>query len=176
MIQDIAPHTYHNEYKPSAPDKNSFICRTTKKEGSILLPHQEREADIYFPRFSGSGGKKFQISTASIFICFLSRSAFLSDPGIGGIPPFFQITNSRIYRNLQTASAASGICRSYRTSAFQWYSKRRFCGCCGKPMLHSQKERMMECPSCGNQEYPVLYPAVIVGRGGGQKYPDPPCH
>ena len=25
MIQDIAPHTYHNEYKPSAPDKNSFI-------------------------------------------------------------------------------------------------------------------------------------------------------
>lgn len=49
MIQDIAPHTYHNEYKPSAPDKNSFILAYEK--GSILLPHQEREADIYFPRF-----------------------------------------------------------------------------------------------------------------------------
>ena len=49
MIQDIAPHTYHNEYKPSAPDKNSFILAYEK--GSILLPHQEREADISFPRF-----------------------------------------------------------------------------------------------------------------------------
>ena len=33
MIQDIAPHTYHNEYKPSAPDKNSFILAYEK--GSI---------------------------------------------------------------------------------------------------------------------------------------------
>ena len=58
MIQDIAPHTYHNEYKPSAPDKNSFILAYEK--GSILLPHQEREADIYFPRFQESGGKSFR--------------------------------------------------------------------------------------------------------------------
>lgn len=36
-------------------------------------------------------------------------------------------------------------------------------------MLHSQKERMMECPSCGNQEYPVLCPAVIVGITNGDK-------
>ena len=69
MIQDIAPHTYHNEYKPSAPDKNSFILAYEK--GSILLPHQEREADIYFPRFQDLE-KKVLISTASIFICFLS--------------------------------------------------------------------------------------------------------
>lgn len=25
MIQDIAPHTYHNEYKPVTPDGNSII-------------------------------------------------------------------------------------------------------------------------------------------------------
>lgn len=28
---------------------------------------------------------------------------------------------------------------------------------------------MMECPSCGNQEYPVLCPAVIVGITNGDK-------
>ena len=49
MIQDIAPHTYHNEYKPSAPDKDCFILAYEK--GSILLPRQERDADITFPRF-----------------------------------------------------------------------------------------------------------------------------
>ena len=25
MIQDIAPHTYHNEYRPVAPDGSSFV-------------------------------------------------------------------------------------------------------------------------------------------------------
>ena len=34
MIQDIAPHTYHNEYKPVAPDKESHIL--AYEEGKIL--------------------------------------------------------------------------------------------------------------------------------------------
>ena len=55
MIQDIAPHTYHNEYKPSAPDKDSFILAYEK--GSILLPRQERGCRYYFPTFPGVGGK-----------------------------------------------------------------------------------------------------------------------
>ena len=36
MIQDIAPHTYHNEYKPSAPDKTALFLAYEKD--SILLP------------------------------------------------------------------------------------------------------------------------------------------
>ena len=35
MIQDIAPHTYHNEYKPVAPDKESHIL--AYEEGEILM-------------------------------------------------------------------------------------------------------------------------------------------
>lgn len=31
MIQDIAPHHYHNEYKPVAPDKKSFILAYNEK-------------------------------------------------------------------------------------------------------------------------------------------------
>ena len=49
MIQDIAPHTYHNEYRPSQPDKDSFIL--VYEKGSILLPRQEREEALPFPRF-----------------------------------------------------------------------------------------------------------------------------
>ena len=36
-------------------------------------------------------------------------------------------------------------------------------------MKHDTKERMMYCPSCGRQEYPVLMPAVIVGITNGDK-------
>ena len=47
MIQDIAPHTYHNEYRPVPP-----------KEDSFLLYFEERKAlaawdtpELAFPRF-----------------------------------------------------------------------------------------------------------------------------
>ena len=35
MIQDIAPHTYHNEYKPVAPDKSSHIL--AYEEGKMAI-------------------------------------------------------------------------------------------------------------------------------------------
>jgi|GEM_PF-6269787 len=34
MIQDIAPHIYHNEYKPVPPDKTSVIL--AYEQGKIL--------------------------------------------------------------------------------------------------------------------------------------------
>ena len=45
----------------------------------------------------------------------------------------------------------------------EWYKSRRFCGRCGTRMVHSDKERMMQCPSCGLMEYPKISPAVITG-------------
>ena len=44
-----------------------------------------------------------------------------------------------------------------------WYRTSRYCGRCGKRMIYGKKERMMECPDCGNQVYPRINPAVIVG-------------
>ena len=48
-------------------------------------------------------------------------------------------------------------------------AKKVVCGCCGKPMVHDKHERKMICPACGNGEYPVLSPAVIVGVTNGDK-------
>ena len=36
-------------------------------------------------------------------------------------------------------------------------------------MVHDKHERKMICPACGNGEYPVLSPAVIVGVTNGDK-------
>ena len=51
----------------------------------------------------------------------------------------------------------------------RWYETRRFCGRCGKPMVHDEKERMMRCPSCGLMEFPKICPAVIIGVTHGNK-------
>ena len=105
-----------------------------------------------------------------IYLFSIDDQRFLSDPGHldTTLLPDYEFQD---IRNLADSPAtASGICRSYRTSTCSSGTAIvSICGCCGKPMIHSQKERMMECPSCGNHEYPVLCPAVIVGITNGDK-------
>ena len=44
-----------------------------------------------------------------------------------------------------------------------WYSGRRFCGYCGKAVVHDSLERAVCCPACGQKNFPRIMPAVIVG-------------
>lgn len=166
MIQDIAPHTYHNEYKPSAPDKDCFIL--VYEKGSILLPRQERDADITFPRFRELEEKIADLYSNYIYLFSIDDQRFYLIPELDtSLLPDYEFQDVRILRTAQPQHLAFAGITGHQL--FQWYSKRRYCGCCGKPMVHSRKERMMECPSCGNQEYPVLCPAVIVGITNGNK-------
>ena len=99
MIQDIAPHTYHNEYKPSAPDKNSFILAYEK--GSILLPHQEREADIYFPRFQDLEEKVSDLYSKYIYLFSIDDQRFYLIPELDTtLLPDYEFQD---IRNLRTA-------------------------------------------------------------------------
>ena len=55
MIQDIAPHIYHNEYKPSAPDKDSFILTYEKWQNSSSPTESRRGNHIStFPGIRGT--------------------------------------------------------------------------------------------------------------------------
>ena len=49
MIQDIAPHTYHNEYKPVAPDENSIIL--AYENGKSFFRKEDSSDVITLPRF-----------------------------------------------------------------------------------------------------------------------------
>lgn len=158
MIQDIAPHTYHNEYKPSAPDKNSFILAYEK--GSILLPHQEREADIYFPRFQDLEEKVSDLYSKYIYLFSIDDQRFYLIPELDTtLLPDYEFQD---IRNLRTARpqhlAFAGVTGH---QLFQWYSKRRFCGCCGNQCCTAKRtydgmpflrQSGVPCPvSCSNR-------------------------
>ena len=160
MIQDIAPHIYHNEYKPSAPDKDSFIL--TYEKGRILLPRQNREEAITFPRFQELEERLDNLYVNYIYLFSIDDQRFYLIPHLDtALLPDYEFQDVRVLRTAHPQHLAFAGITGHQL--FQWYSNRQHCGCCGKPMVHSQKERMMECPSCGNHEYPVLCPAVIVG-------------
>ena len=166
MIQDIAPHIYHNEYKPSAPDKDSFIL--TYENGRILLPRQNREEAITFPRFQELEGRLDNLYVNYIYLFSIDDRRFYLIPHLDtALLPDYEFQDVRVLRTAHPQHLAFAGITGHQL--FQWYSNRQHCGCCGKPMKHDTKERMMYCPSCGRREYPVLMPAVIVGITNGDK-------
>ena len=164
MIQDIAPHTYHNEYKPVAPDKESHIL--AYGEGNILM--KKDGETITLPSFGELEGKVENLYENYIYLFSVDEEHFYLIPDLDtSLLPGYQFEIIRVLRTAEPQYLAFAGITGYQL--FQWYSKRRFCGCCGQPMVHDKTERKMICPSCGNGEYPVLSPAVIVGVTNGDK-------
>ena len=164
MIQDIAPHTYHNEYKPVAPDKESHIL--AYEEGKILMKKDGETMTL--PSFGELEGKLTNLYENYIYLFSVDEEHFYLIPDLDtSLLPGYQFEIIRVLRTAEPQYLAFAGITGYQL--FQWYSKRRFCGCCGKPMVHDKHERKMICPACGNGEYPVLSPAVIVVVTNGDK-------
>lgn len=166
MIQDIAPYTYHNEYQPVPPDSGSYIL--AYESGQILLAQESRESDISFPQFKELEGKISDLYQNYIYLFSIDEMRFYLIPNLDTtLLSDYRFHDVRVLRTAQPQHLAFAGITGHQL--FQWYQSRRYCGCCGQPMKHDQKERMMYCPSCGRHEYPVLMPAVIVAITNGDK-------
>ena len=164
MIQDIAPHTYHNEYKPVATDKESHIL--AYEEGKILMKKDGETMTL--PSFGELEGKVENLYENYIYLFSIDEEHFYLIPDLDtSLLSGYQFEITRVLRTAEPQYLAFAGITGYQL--FQWYSKRRFCGCCGKPMVHDKHARKMICPACGNGEYPVLSPAVIVVVTNGDK-------
>ena len=109
MIQDIAPHIYHNEYKPSAPDKDSFIL--TYENGRILLPRQNREEAITFPRFQELEGRLDNLYVNYIYLFSIDDQRFYLIPHLDTVllPDYeLHIRNIWHLQELQDINCSSG--------------------------------------------------------------------
>lgn len=166
MIQDIAPHIYHNEYKPVPPDAEGYVL--VYKDNQILYRQEEETGELYFPCFKELEGKVKNLYLHYTYLFSVDDSRFYLVPDFD--TEFLSGYAFQGLRSLRTAPdkhlAFAGV-TGYQL--WQWYQNRRYCGKCGKPMIHSKRERAMVCPECGRTEYPVLSPAVIVGITNGDK-------
>lgn len=52
----------------------------------------------------------------------------------------------------------------------QWDRTHRFCGRCGRPTVHHERDRARQCPGCGLVSYPRVSPAVIVLVSRGDRF------
>ena len=176
MIQDIFPHTLHNEY----------------------LPGQIPKADDIVFRFSG---EKVLCRTCGLHVTFPRADELCGDLSAGGLIYLFALDEKRFFLELQPAvnrRAAGQQTEEMLPDGFSfvplsrlrkkeiadkplvfaaitarhlndWYDAVRFCGRCAAPLIHSETERAMVCPVCGKTFYPRINPAVIIGVTNGDQ-------
>lgn len=161
MIQDIAPLTFHNQYRRRLPGPHDQVLIYQGESVAVLR---------------GGNGELRLPSRGDLGNAADEDFRYLFD--ISGIGYFLYLEKMpRAYRNSVESvrklrqEKNKDICYAVATGfqLYVWYRDNRYCGRCGKRTEHSPDMRMLKCPHCGNEIYPKIAPAVIVGVKDGNR-------
>lgn len=159
MIQDIAPHIYHNAFSAAPPQAGDLtlvfspaglLCRV--QDGAVVLPAltQLPEPPALVRLFSVD-----------------DRGYFLWEGDPPAAPDGFDYRPTRGLRDLRADETLFAL--GAGESLWRWYRSNRFCGRCGAAMVHGGRERSQVCPQCGQTVYPKICPAVIAAVYDGDR-------
>ena len=161
MIQDIGNHTYHVEYHPVPLARDGILL---SYQGRKVLVRLTGDKEFVYPRhadYADIGEDQFRWLFAEDRAQFyLAKEALPERDGF----TYVSINFMRAARPRYLAFAGiAGL------SLHNWYSNHIYCGHCGRPMVHSENERMVHCDHCHTMIYPRICPAVIVAVRHGDK-------
>ena len=171
MIQDIAPHTMHNQFQVGmTPDAGSPVFLFTGNRLDSIMAFEEN-GRIAFPVYCQMPEGiqytyLFSIDEDKYFMGTPDEQAEAALPDgltplkIRDLRPKYYLGDEN--RHLIFAAYTGGQLAG-------WYRDNRFFGRCGSLMQPGVKERNMCCPACKNTVYPKIMPAVIVGVTKGDQ-------
>ena len=172
MLQDLAFGRLENEFRTTPPTTDALVvCFAGDK---ALLKRDEHDAltlPTYAQVCAWAAAKNwdsweeeclqyvFRMQDVDYFI-WMGEAGQSPDPAFG-----YETT-----RNLRQV-VSKNVCFAIMTAwhLFTWYRNNRFCGRCGTPTIHDDKERMLRCPHCGNMIFPKIAPAVIIAVTNGDR-------
>lgn len=172
MLQDIGYGRLENEFRNVIPNGQSVIVCF---RGNKVLIHRDKNDALYLPSYTqcaqwaqdhewkGWSEEKYQyvfrLMDTDYFI-WMGETGEASDSD-------FEYETVRDLRQTVSKHICFGVMTAWHL--FVWYQNNRFCGRCGVPTVHDNKERMMRCPECGNMIFPKIAPAVIIAVTDGDR-------
>ena len=158
MIQDIAPHRFHNEYrKEAAPfNESPVLCFDERK---LLVKVSDDK--IIYPTF-----EMLDHPEKTIYALAIDETEFFLDNSQSArtLEGFEYLD---VFSLIGFATNVDGMILFTGYHLASWYNDNRFCGRCGNKNEHNDYERAMHCPKCKRNSYPRIMPAVIVGVTDG---------
>lgn len=153
MIQEIAPHVYHNVFRDRIPEGTDYV--NIFAGGKTYLT-----AEGMFPTVDAM----YAMGVAEqdlVYLFSIDETAFFL---LWNIPE--RVKNAlvpvptTVFRTMDPPYMALAGATALHLSS--WYRTNQFCGRCGKPNRRDDIERAMRCTECGNIVYPRINPAIVV--------------
>ena len=160
MIQDIAPHIYHNEMSWQSPRGDDLVLLFSEN-GEVCA--QNREGRLHLPTVLETA----LAPEALQYLFSIDRQAFYLADAPDTLPDGWDFFSTGALRRC-VADEAMFACAA-AGSLWRWYRGTRFCGRCGGTLEKSRTERAMVCPACGNVIYPKICPAIIAAVHDGER-------
>lgn len=162
MIQDLENKKLYNEYEPAEPeDTDKVFCF----DGPNLMVREDADGILKLPE-AGDGG--FDREGLQYLFRIDDEKYFLTaEQPTEAEGAEYKWESTRNLRQPELREMAFAAATAYHL--YVWYRDNKFCGRCGGPLEHAEKERMLKCPKCGNMVYPKIAPAVIVAVTNGDK-------
>lgn len=169
MIQDIFPLVMKNQYEKKVPASNDRVL--SFQEDRIFVREGERSDYLCYGELTDWCGVSGEPIPAAVYLFSLGECAyFLAD-----LPEAFiekaqenGFSYVRMFAMRRKKPKELVFAAATAWHLYVWYRDNRFCGRCGQRLLHSETLRMLSCPCCGNQVFPKIAPAVIVGVTNGE--------
>lgn len=169
MIQDIFPLVMKNQYEKKVPASNDRVL--SFQEDRIFVREGERSDYLCYGELTDWCGVSGEPIPPAVYLFSLGECAyFLAD-----LPEAFVekaqengFSYVRMFAMRRKKPKELVFAAATAWHLYVWYRDNRFCGRCGQRLLHSETLRMLCCPCCGNQVFPKIAPAVIVGVTNGE--------
>ncbi len=165
MIQDIAPHRFHNEYHPDRkirPDDCVYLINEKK------LAIRDGKKEIVLPRLRDLN-QNAQETASWIFLFSMDETDYYLLRDYNQIPEGFSMRSLDELRRDHVGPKEMVFLAYTAMQLEHWYRDNHYCGTCGSETILSQTERAIICPKCGRHIYPRINPAVIVGVTDGDR-------
>jgi len=176
MIQDIAPHVFHNEYTPRPlKDLDAIVCYNGNQ---VLMDVTAGEDHAVFPQmndFTPAQQKRIRESRRLQYLFAIDDMGYMLVPmdrifapgletidgdWIGATGDTLRFLDIQAFRRQSDNCVAHAMMVSYHLHT--WMENHHFCGHCGSMTVPHPRERAFLCENCGNITYPQIFPAVAV--------------
>ena len=168
MIQDIAPMQLDNSYKKKVPHAGSRIAWFWRENSISGI---QRGTAVFDLRSSGRITTKMclgrEVPPCVYLFSIGEEEYFLTEIGADTKIGEFRFYKMFDVRAMQPKERVLVAATAWHL--FVWYRDNQFCGRCGEKLVHSEIQRMLQCPCCANMVFPKIAPAVIVGVTHGDK-------
>ena len=164
MLQDLPGGRLLNEFRdPEPKPEDVVVCF---RENTVII-HRDAEDALRLPTVKEAVAGVAWGEKPLRYIFRLQKKNYYLFMGDGAAFEDYVEEPVRTLRQLQSKDVCFAVMTAWHL--YCWYRNNRFCGCCGTPTVHDDKERMLRCPKCGNMIFPKISPAVIIAVTDGDK-------